>query len=75
MNANLSGPASLGIWGPTLAGELFLDRSRFTLTDISKHPDYFLSVTRWDKHLSVPGSPIYVVELQGAPLCLLFKTQ
>lgn len=75
MNDHLSGPALLNIWGTSLPGELFLDRSRFTLADISKHPDYFLSVTRWDKHLSVPGSPIYVVELQGVPLCLLLKTQ
>jgi len=75
MNDHLSGPALLNIWGTSLPGELFLDRSRFTLTDISKHPDYFLSVTRWDKHLSVPGSPIYAVVLQGVPLCLLLKTQ
>jgi len=75
MNANLSGPASLGIWGPTLAGELFLDRSRFTLTDISKHPDYFLSVTRWDKHLSIQGTTIHAVKLQGIPLCFLIKTK
>jgi hypothetical protein len=75
MNDHLSGPARLTIWGTSLPGELFLDKNRFTLTDISNHPDYYLSVTRWDKHLSVPGRPIHAVELQGVPLSFLLKTQ
>jgi hypothetical protein len=45
------------------------------LTDISNRPGYFLSVPRWDKHLSIPGSVIHTVKLQDVPLCYLMKTK
>ncbi len=74
MNGNLTTPARLGMWGTAMAGELFLDRNRFTLTDLSRSPDYFLSITRLHRHLSRTGCTIYRVKLRGISLCVLMKT-
>lgn len=52
---------------------LMLDPSLFEWVHVSEDADYYLAITRYDRHKLIPGEILHTIEADGAPLLCVIR--